>query len=126
MSPIQFVAVRNTLDESLEITRWVDISSASRRDIERIENELIALLDRLYPKITRKGKGKKEKAMAMVGISSEVLDVSANDAKKLNKIHYALYEGHCLDPERLSYFLPENTIEEGDLTLEEVKKILSR
>jgi hypothetical protein len=125
MSYIQLVAVRNTLNESLEITRWIDINKINKKDIERLEKELIAIVERLYLKLSRNKKH--EEAMAMIGISSEVLNISQDEAKKFtNKIHYILYEGHCLDPERLSYFLPEKTIEEGELTLEEVKKILSK
>jgi len=125
MSHIQLVAVRNTLNESLEITRWIDISKTSKKDIERLEKELSIIANRLYSKLSRNKND--EEAMAMIGISSEVLDISQNEAKNItNKLHYILYKGHCLDPERLSYFLPEKTMEEGEITLEEVKKILSK
>jgi hypothetical protein len=124
MSHIQLVAVRNTLNESLEITRWIDISKTSKKDIDKLEKELSIIANRLYSKLSRNKNN--EKAMAMIGTSSEVLDISQNEAKNLtNKIHYIIYEGYCLDPERLSYFLQEKTIEEGELTLEEIKKILS-
>lgn len=42
--------------------------------------------------------------------------------KHPNMIHYALYEGRCLDPKRLSYFYSERTIDEGNLTEEEIRK----
>jgi hypothetical protein len=124
MSHIQLVAVRNTLNDSLEITRWIDISKTSKRDIDRLEKELSIIANRLYSKLSRNKNN--EEAMAIIGISSEVLDISQNEAKNLtNKIHYVLYKGHCLDPERLSYFQPDKTIDKGELTLEEIKKILS-
>jgi len=37
----------------------------------------------------------------------------------------ALGEGHCLDPEKLSYFVPDETIKEGEMSLKEVKRFLS-
>ena len=121
MPPIQLVAVRNTLHESLEITRWVDVNES---DMKQIEKEMMSLVDRLYLKLSKSRKS--EKLMIAVGISSEVLEAPRDEIKKLtNKIHYALYGGHCLDPKKLSYFVPEKTIEEGELTLKEVKKILS-
>ena len=124
MSYIQLVAVRNTINESLEITRWIDVSKTNKMDIDRLEKELVVIANRLYSKLSRNKNH--EEAMAMIGISSEVLNISQDEAKNLTKkIHYVLYKGYCLDPERLSYFLPDKTIDEGELSLEEVKKIIS-
>jgi hypothetical protein len=124
MSLNQLVAVRNTLHESLEVTRWINVSESN---VEQVEKEMMALVDRFYPKLSGKDKKKQEKTVIAVGILSEVLDVPRDKVKNLTKkIHYALYEGHCLDPEKLSYFVPEKTIDEGELTLEEVKKILKQ
>jgi len=110
------------LQESLEITRWVDTNET---DIEHVEKEMRALIGRLYPKLSREDRKKRKKAMTAVGESNEVLEVPPDEVKKLtNKIHYALYRGHCLDPKNLSYFLPEDTIEEGELSLEEAKGFL--
>jgi len=121
---LQVVAVRNTSQESLEITRWVDTNET---DTERVKKEMRALIDRLYPKLSRDDRKKRKEAMTAVGESNEVLEVPPGVVKKLtNKIHYALYGGHCLDPKKLSYFLPEDTIEEGELSLEEAKGILSK
>lgn len=122
MPLIQLVALRNTPHESLEITRWINVS-----DVKWVEKEMIALINRLYPKLSRTDKKEQKKAMTGVGVSNEVLEVPPDKIRNLtNKIHYALYEGHCLDPEKLSYFLPEKIIEEGELTLEQVKRILSQ
>jgi len=29
--------------------------------------------------------------------------------------------GHCLDPKKLSYFIPEETLVEGDMIFEEIR-----
>ncbi len=123
MALIQLVAVRNTALESLEITRWID---TNKSDVKQMEREMITLMDRLYPKISTKGEDSLKNPMIAVGISEEDLEVPRSEVKKLTgKIHFALYEGHCLDPKKLSYFLSEKTTAEGELTLDEVKKILS-
>jgi len=62
--------------------------------------------------------------MIAVGMSSEILDTKSSKAKDITKIvHYAWYQGHCLDPEKLSYFIPEKTLAEGDMTVEEIRNL---
>lgn len=115
------VAFKNTSHESLELTRWVDTGDP---DAKQKIQEMMALVERLYPKFTRK---QNSGTSAMVA-AGKVDGKKPRDVvtQHRNMIHYALYEGRCLDPERLSYFLPERTIEEGNLTEEEIRRILAR
>jgi hypothetical protein len=86
-----------------------------------------AIVDRLYPVLSKMGGRAKEKAMTSVGISDRVSNTPPDKSTKTKEgVHYALYQGHCLDPENLSYFIPEKTVEEGFLTLEEVREILRK
>ena len=114
------VAVVNSAHESLEITRWVDVSED---ELKRLKDEMLALVTRLYPRLTRTDT-KNRQTMSAVG-SADAMSNPDSLAKQEKAIHYALYEGRCLDPKGLSYFVPERTIEEGNLTLEEVRKILA-
>jgi len=83
-----------------------------------------ALVTRLYLKLSRTGGNNHEQTMVAVGRSGTMSKPNALRGRG-SMIHYALYEGRCLDPKKLSYFSPERTIEEGNLTLEEVRKILA-
>jgi len=113
------VAVVNSRHESLEIMRWV---KGSEDDIKRIENEMLALVARLYPKLSQAGYNNREEVMTAVGCSGTRSNSWPDRSDDM--IHYALYEGRCLDPKALTYFLPEKTVKEGNLTLDEVRKIL--
>lgn len=120
MKLIQIVTVKNTSDESLEITRWVN----SNQNIQKIEKETLAILTRLYSKLSMRKKNLHEKTMLGVGSNMES-NVSSMQAKRLtNKIHYVLYEGRCLDSKKLSYFVPNKTIKRGELTLQQFLKML--
>lgn len=114
------VAFKNTPNESLELTRWVDSRDP---DAKQKTHEMMVLVERLYPKLTRTG-NTGNNSMVPAG-RTEGMKARDYVTKHRNMIHYALYEGRCLDPKRLSYFLPERTIEEGNLTEEEVRKILT-
>lgn len=115
------LAVVNTPNESLEITRWVN---APEDEIRRIENQMLTLVRRLYPRLSRADRRENQRTMVAVGHSDE--ESEPDDLKERKGIiRYALYEGRCLDPKGLSYFIPERTIEEGNLTLKEARKILA-
>jgi len=65
-----------------------------------------------------------DKEITTVGMSNRVLDKKPRKTEDITKIvHYAWYEGHCLDPKRLSYFIPEKTLAEGDMTIEEIRDL---
>ncbi|MGA2460450.1 MAG: hypothetical protein ABSF82_03410 [Candidatus Bathyarchaeia archaeon] len=114
------VAFKNTPNESLELTRWVDTGDP---EAKQKMHEMMALVDRLYLKLARTQATGKD-AMVAAG-TTEVTRAQDYAIKHRNTIHYALYEGRCLDPKRLSYFLPDRTIEEGNLTEKEVRRILA-
>lgn len=114
-------AYNNTPTESLELTRWVDTGDP---EIKQKIQELMVVAQRLFPKFTRNQNTGKNTMMAAG--TAEGRKPRDFVTKHRNMIHYALYEGRCLDPQRLSYFLPERTIEEGYLTEEEVRKILEK
>ena len=114
--------VLNTPHESLEITRWV---KAPESEIRRIENQMQTLVTRLYLRLPKADHRDHQRTMIAVGRSEEEPEAGDLNERK-GIIHYALYKGRCLEPRKLSYFLPERTIEEGDLTEEEVRKMLAR
>lgn len=114
------VAFKNTPNESLELTRWVDDGDPNMK--QKIQ-EMMVLVERLYLKFTR-SENTSENAMIAAG-RAEGRKARDLVSEHRNMIHYALYEGRCLDPKRLSYFLPERTATEGNLTEEEVRKILA-
>lgn len=112
------LAVVNSEHESLEIWQWVNVAEDQ---LMRVEKQMATIARRLYFKLSRETNH--QIGMVAVGHSEES---EPNDPKKRkNMIHYALYQGKCLDPERFSYFLPERTIEEDTLTLDEVRKLLT-
>lgn len=119
---IQLVAVINSLTESFEVTKWYDPSKGNR---QRMTNELLAIAEKLYSKIVEEQGGEvPNEIMAAVGTSSQVLDVKSSELKDITEIvHYAWYKGHCLDPKKLSYFIPERTLAEGEMTVEEIRDL---
>ena len=121
-SLIQLVAVINSLTESFEVTKWYD---PCKSDMQRMTNGLLAITKKLYSKIVEEqGEETPDKRMMAVGESSQVLDAESSKAKDITKmVHYALYKGHCLDPKKLSYFIPERTLTEGDMTIEEIRDL---
>lgn len=119
---IQLVAVINSLTESFEVTKWYD---PSKGDPQQMTNELRAISKKLYSQIVKqRGVEEPDKKMIAVGESSQVLEVKSSKAKDITTIvHYAWYKGHCLDPEKLSYFIPEKTLARGEMTLEEIRNL---
>jgi len=119
---IQLVAVINSLTESFEVTKWYD---PRKGDPRRMTNELLAIAKKLYSKIVEEQGGEVPyKKMMAVGESSQVLDAESSKAKGITKmVHYAWYKGHCLDPKKLSYFIPEKTLAEGEMTVGEIRKL---
>ena len=119
---IQLVAVINSLNESFEVTKWYD---PRKGDPRRMTNELFAIAEKLYSKIVEQQGGEvPDKKMMAVGESSQVLDAESSKAKDIAKmVHFAWYKGHCLDPKKLSYFIPERTLAEGDMTVEEIRDL---
>lgn len=122
ISLIQLVAVINSLTESFEVTKWYDQRNG---DPQRMTKELLAITKKLYSKIVEQQGGEvPDKKMIAVGESSQVLDAKSSKAKDIIKIvHYAWYKGRCLDPKKLSYFIPEKTLAEGDMTVEETRNL---
>lgn len=119
---IQLVAVINSLTESFEVTKWYD---PRKGDPQRMTNELLAIAKKLYSEIVEQQGGEvQDEQMIAVGESSQVLDAESSKVKDITKIvHYAWYKGHCLDPKKLSYFIPEKTLAEGEMTVEEIRNI---
>ena len=118
---IQLVAVINSLTESFEVTKWYD---PRKGDPQRMTNELLAIAKKLYSKIVEEQGEVPYNKMMAVGESSQVLDAESSKAKDITKmVHYAWYKGHCLDPKKLSYFIPERTLTEGDMTIEEIRDL---
>lgn len=119
---IQLVAWINSPTESFEVTKWYDLSKG---DPQQMMNDLLAISKKLYSVIV-KGQRRKvpDKTMTAAGMSSQVLDIESPKATDITKIvHYAWYRGHCLDPKKLSYFIPEKTLAEGDMTVEKIRNL---
>ena len=119
---IQLVAWINSPTESFEVTKWYD---PSKGDPKQMMNELLAISKKLYSAIVKQRRAKvPDKKMTAVGMSYQALDAKSSKAKDITKmVHYAWYKGHCLDPERLSYFVPEKTLAEGDMTVEKIRNL---
>ena len=113
--------VLNTQNESLEITRRV---RAPEYEIKRIEKQMETLAIRLYQKLSKRRDRGHQRVMIGLARSNEELN-AADLIEHKDIIHYTLYEGRCLEPQKLSYFLKEKTIDEGDLSLKEIRKILT-
>jgi hypothetical protein len=113
------LAVVNSERDSLEVWRWVD--DPEERILES-EKSLEAIATRLYLKLVSDVTNH-QPGLVAAGHSEEP---RPRRLKGNDKIHYALYEGKCLDPERFSYFLPDRTIKEGTLTEAEIRKMLAK
>ena len=119
---IHVVAVINSLTESFEVTKWYD---PRKDDPQQMMNELLAIAEKLHSEIVEQQGGEvPDKKMIAVGTSSQVLDTKSPNSKDITKtVHYAWYRGHCLDAKKLSYFIPEKTLAEGDMTIEEIRSL---
>jgi len=121
-SLIPVVAVINSATESFEVTMWYD---PSRAHSKQVQNEALAISKKLYAVIVEAQRGNvPEDKMIAVGTGGQIFDMESSKTVDLTKkVHYAWYRGHCLDPKKLSYFIPEKTLAEGDMTLEETRKL---
>lgn len=119
---IQLVAWTNSPTQSFEVTKWYDLSMDDPREAI---SDLLIISRKLYSLVVEKrSAGTPKENMFTAGVSSKVLDISASEARELVKIvHYAWYEGHCLSPEKLSYFVPEKILAETDITVEELRNL---
>jgi hypothetical protein len=120
---VQLVVVMNSPSESFEVTKWYDLGKG---DPKRMRNELVAIAKKLYSVVLEeRGQQVPKEMMIGVGESSQELDTreisSLGDITE--KVHYALYEGHCLDRKKLSYFIPEKTLAEGEMTTEKIRNL---
>ena len=120
---VQLVCWTNSPRESFEVTKWYDPSKIVNQ--EQINNELLAISNKLYSAIIEQhGRKAPKNKMTAIGMSSQVLDVKKSEEKDItNRVHYAWYEGRCLDPKRLSYFIPKKILIEGNMTIEEIRNL---
>lgn len=117
----QLVVVINSQNESFEVTKWCDVS---KRDPKQVRNELLAISKKLYRRIVEDQRGEDDRRMIGIGEGGQVLEAESSKAREItSKVHYAWYKGHCLDPKKLSYFMPEKTLAEGDMTVEEIRNL---
>ena len=119
---IQLVAWTNSPTQSFEVTKCYDLS---RNDARNALKDLIIISKKLHSLIVEgKNTDVPNEKMFTAGVSSKVFDVSSSEAKDIVKIvHYVWYEGHCLDPKKLSYFVLEKTLAEGDITVDELRNL---
>lgn len=119
---IQLVAWTNSRSQSFEVTKLYDLSTD---DAQNAMKDLLVISKKLYSLIV-KGKDTEipSEKMFTAGVSSRVWDVSTSEANDMVKIvHYAWYKGHCLNPEKLSYFVPEKILAEDDITIDELTNL---
>ncbi|MBI2076268.1 hypothetical protein HYW99_01375 [Candidatus Woesearchaeota archaeon] len=116
---IQLIVVINSPNESFEVTKWYDVS---KDNPQQMKNELQAIAKKLYSKIVKQDRQKTpDEEMIAVGTVSGSNPSKIKDVTR--KVHYAWYKGYCLDPKRLSYFMPEKTLTEGYMTVEEIRNL---
>jgi hypothetical protein len=118
----QFVVYKNSPTESFEVTKWYNIT---KTDPKQMVNELVAITRKLYSEIVEQPEGEvsNEKIIAS-GMNNQLYGEKSLKTDDITEIvHYALYKGHCLDPKNLSYFVREETLAEGHITIEEVRNL---
>jgi len=117
MGFIQVFVVMNTINESFEVTKWYNTQEFGGNKTKMMDN-LIMISRKLYSVVTKK---EIEDHNHMIGCGSEYPVSIKNENSITDKISYIWYYGKCLDEERLSYFFPKKTLEEGEISLEEIR-----
>lgn len=119
---IQLVAWTNSPTQSFEVTKCYDLSTDDVRDAMK---DLLVISKKLHSLVVKgKNTAIPNKKLFTAGVSNKVFDVSSSEAKDIVKtVRYAWRQGHCLDPKKLSYFVPERILAEGDITVDELKNL---
>jgi len=117
---IQLVAWHNTPDESFVVWKWFDLGREGD-----LQKELYRVFQEIYSRIVKnKDFESLRKGSFRIGSTDDEVLVDRNDTyPRDDVIRFAWYEGHCLDKEKLSYFVPERVIVEGVVRVDDIKDL---